>query len=319
MALVLFNITWMNRYRGQTASDRVYKGGKYVEENETGGEVYNFLPIDGWCYGYVQPPNNTINIQNLGGDPDATNARGVTIVFTATGPSVGNVVVGWYRNARVWRKLQQDHGRIYFARARNAHCTLLPVDERVLTVPRAGRANGQDTWVLGRSNVRHVTEADENQEFVRRLRAYINDPSQIEMPSNGRHRGSLLLHQPDPLKRARVEKLAVECVINFYQGYECQSVERENKGWDLEFRRGAVHLLVEVKGCSGDAAQAELTPNEYRAMLSRRRNYRLAIVTRALDNPQVSVFRFNGSDNTWRDQNFNRLRLRPKLGAIASG
>ena len=60
MALVLFNITWMNHYQGHSPSDRVYKGGKYVEENETGGEVYNFQSVDGWYYGYVQPSGDYI-------------------------------------------------------------------------------------------------------------------------------------------------------------------------------------------------------------------------------------------------------------------
>ena len=30
MALVLFNIGWMQYYRGQTSSDRIINGGKYV-------------------------------------------------------------------------------------------------------------------------------------------------------------------------------------------------------------------------------------------------------------------------------------------------
>ena len=53
MPLVLFNIGWMKHYRGQTSSDRIFNGGRYVEENETGSEVRNFEPLDGQCYGYV--------------------------------------------------------------------------------------------------------------------------------------------------------------------------------------------------------------------------------------------------------------------------
>ena len=65
-------------------------------------------------------------------------------------------------------------------------------------------------------------------------------------------------------------------------------MEADNKGWDLEVTRGAVKLLVEVKGCSGDSRQVELTPNEYAAMGHRRYReiYRLAVVTRALEEEQ---------------------------------
>ena len=35
MAIVLFNIGWMNRYRGQTRSDRIINGGSFVAKHRT--------------------------------------------------------------------------------------------------------------------------------------------------------------------------------------------------------------------------------------------------------------------------------------------
>ena len=126
--------------------------------------------------------------------------------------------------------------------------------------------------------------------------------------------------QCDPGLRAKVEKAAVRHVIDHwpYPGYECVSVESDNKGWDLEFTRGARTLLVEVKGRSGDIAQVELTPNEYAAMCSRhhRDMYRLAIVTRALVAPRLSIIRFNGSDETWRDQDDREVCPEERTGVI---
>ena len=72
--------------------------------------------------------------------------------------------------------------------------------------------------------------------------------------------------------------------------------------------------LVEVKGCSGGAGQVELTPNEYAAMCRCRNVYRLAIVKRALDYPQLSIVRFNKSDETWRDQKNRKVRLDERKG-----
>ena len=102
---MLFNIGWMKHYQGQTPSDRIFNGGSYVQENKTGGEVRNFKPVNGRCYGYVRTQNGgPINMKRLGARADADYADDVTVVFTATPPEGGNRVVGWYRNARVWRE-----------------------------------------------------------------------------------------------------------------------------------------------------------------------------------------------------------------------
>lgn len=106
MALVLFNIGWMKHYRGQTPSDGIFNGGSYVAEYDTGHEVRNFEPANGRCYGYVRAPRGKINMLRLGARADAECADNVTVVFTATPPGQGgSVVVGWYRNAQVWRAL----------------------------------------------------------------------------------------------------------------------------------------------------------------------------------------------------------------------
>ena len=310
MALVIFNIGWMIKYEGQTPSDRIVNGGRYVTENKRGGEVENFRDIDGWFYGYVQPPGHyeKVNLERLGGAPDATHVDGVTIVFTATPRTGRRVVVGWYRNARVWRD-RRDRGEIhYFAKARVEDCTRLELDRRGLHIPRANKAKG--IWGMGRSNIRYVDRTDESEEIVRKLRAYVLDPLSIDLPPRRRARGNGP-RQPDPLLRTKVEKAAINHVIDHYKGkgFEWDTVEKENKGWDLEFRLGESHLLVEVKGCSGDRGQVELTPNEYAQMLRRRGKYRLAIVTRALDHPQLSIVRYNESDETWCDRDNRKVRL----------
>ena len=66
MSLVLFNIGWMNHYRGQTPSDGIFNGGSYVAEHDTGHEVRNFEPANGSCYGYVRAPRGKINMMRLG-------------------------------------------------------------------------------------------------------------------------------------------------------------------------------------------------------------------------------------------------------------
>ena len=261
----------------------------------------------------MQPPGRyeKVNLGRLGGAPDATHVDGVTIVFTATPRTGRRVVVGWYRNARVWRDWQ-DRGKIpYFAKARVEDCTRLELDRRGFNVPRANKAKG--IWGMGRSNIRYVGHADESEEIVSDLRAYVLDPTGINLPPR-RHAGGGRPRQSDPRLRTEVEKAAINHVIAHYKGYEWVTVEDENKGWDLEFKRGELELLVEVKGRLGAIGRVELTPNEYAAMRQRRRKYRLAIVTRSLDDPQLSIVRYNESDRTWRDQDNWEVRLEERIG-----
>ena len=314
MPLVLFNIGWMKYYRGQTRADRIFNGGKYVTDNETGSDIRNFEPFDGWCYGYVSAPHRKINMKRLGAAPDAEYVDEVTVVFTATRREGGGVVVGWYRDARVWRELQdQEQPRHYVARASEENCTLLKVEERVFDVPRASRPGVK--FGMGISNTRYTDER-KARPFVRKLRKYISSVEARKpgaVPDTPPGSGP---RQSDPTRRARVEEAAINHVVAHYDGYECVSVESENKGWDLEFTRKGKKLLVEVKGRSGDIGQAELTPNEYAAMCNpeNRGAYRLAIVTCALDEPRLSILKFHESDQTWRDQNDRKVGLKERTG-----
>jgi len=316
--VLLFNVGWMKHYRGQTTTDRIINGGMYVAEHEDGGEVTNFRALGGRCYGYARSPRGgRIHIERLGADAAADHVDGVTVVFVATRPEGGSVVVGWYRNARIWREQQTSRRRVYVAEASAKQCVLLPVDQRVLDVPRARPG----TWGIGQSNVRYVDEVGARP-FLRRLALFMENPSGSEIvetrpEAKGRRRGRPP-RQSDPMLRAKVESAAIARVIAHYAEYDCVSVERENKGWDLELTRGRVTLLVEVKGNSGDSGAVELTPNEYAAMHGRahRDSYRLAIVTRALEKrrARLTVVRFNGSDETWRDEDERKVKLVERIG-----
>ena len=181
MPLILFNIGWMQHYRGQTPDDSIHGGGGYVDEHAHGSEVENFLPIGGWYHGYGKPPKSSgvINLKRV--DPGMGDAAeyldGVTVVFVAARPEGGRVVVGWYRNARVWRERQRrpDPGHDWhFAKARTEDCTLLGVDDRTFKVPQAR----EGVFGMGQSNTRYTFrengEYDHHaEEFVRELQEYI--------------------------------------------------------------------------------------------------------------------------------------------------
>ncbi len=48
--LLLFRVGWMDAYDGPAP---IVGGGSHVVENGTGGEMWNFAPVGGRCFGYV--------------------------------------------------------------------------------------------------------------------------------------------------------------------------------------------------------------------------------------------------------------------------
>lgn len=124
----------------------------------------------------------------------------------------------------------------------------------------------------------------------------------------------------DLLHRLLVESAAVEQVrLHFKQlGYECVSVETENRGWDLECSSGDDRLLVEVKGVSDPTPHAQLTSNEFSMSKKYKTEYRIAIVSNTLENPELHIVRFDRRDQTYRDEQDREYRVSPKQVTVAS-
>ncbi|MFM6281063.1 MAG: hypothetical protein ACKN9K_22075, partial [Dolichospermum sp.] len=53
--IIFFNIAWMKYYQGVTKEDAPKNGGDFIEQNEYGHEIFNFLTFNERMYGYVQP------------------------------------------------------------------------------------------------------------------------------------------------------------------------------------------------------------------------------------------------------------------------
>ena len=219
------------------------------------------------------------------------------------------VVVGWYRNARVWREPQPQEPFGFIVEAAVEDCTLLEEEEREFPVP-AAQQGSKAKFGMGNANVRYLDEPIAVS-FVRDIERY------IEQHDRSR-RFEQHARNVDGTLRTRVEAAAVNCVRNHYEGrgYVCVSVERDNVGWDLECaKEKGDKLRVEVKGCSGADAKVELTPNEYKKMRRHRRRYRLAIVTTALTNPELKIVKYHAQDKTWRDQHDSLATVDERVAA----
>jgi hypothetical protein len=317
--ILICRVGWMHWYRGLSNADPIKGGGSFVQEHGYGHEMFNFSNHQDMAYGYVQAKNFVIAVDRLGGEYDSESIEHVDVVWVATHPTDGGqLVVGWFRDASVYRNLQEppngfdrsigeDVAR-WNITANYANVRLLEPDQRVYAIPST--ASGLGT--IGQSNVFYADDQLEILSWLGSLRTYIQGGSRPNRKSGKKRR-----KKQDLNLKVKIEHAAVNAVTEWYESldYEVRSVERDNVGWDLE----AVHekrgtRLVEVKGKFAAEVSAELTPNEYRAMLAER-DFRLAIVTEALSNPILHVFLLEGNDD-WQDAHGCSLDITEKTGAM---
>jgi uncharacterized protein DUF3883 len=324
--MVFLNIGWMNEYKGLDGGDTIQGGGAWVQEHGFGGEIFNFLPFQGQVYGYLQPHNDVIRLEQLGAGLGAAHIDGVLAVWVARSPrSGGTYVVGWYRNARLFRMRQnpppganrQHEGNplgYFYVRAQEQDATLLDPCDRLLWIPRGKNGMGQsNVWFARGASARDlrraVTDAVEQ-------RANLN-PAITAPPPPSPPR------QPNLPLRLEVERRAMEETERHFRDdlhYTVRDVHKDNVGWDLEATRDERKRLLEVKGLSGNTICVELTPNEYAQMQANHADYRLCVVTNALEAaPVLSVFAHFTNTGHWEDENCRGrdLLITPIVGARA--
>lgn len=297
--MVIFcNIGWMERYQGLMHGDQIIGGGSFVTAEARGHEICNFAPSRKFLYGYVQTPGVKIDIERIGASADDESISGVTVIWTATRPTGGTAVVGWFKNATVFREYQkfpsppaiQKQNGIdgYWISAPSDQANLLPVDERTLEIPRQVKGG------MGRANVWYA-DKPESASIVRRVLELVGGKRAKPVTGTG-HYG-----KQDQERKAQIEQSAIAlCREHFEQlGYIVESVEKDNLGWDLEAVSGKTLLRVEVKGLSGSVFSVELTPNEFKAFAEQADAYRLAVVTKALESPELFICRYSKERESW--------------------
>ncbi len=332
MPILLCHVVWMPRYQGE--DENLPHGFDYVREEGYGHELFNFLPVGGTCYGYVQTRHGVINISRLAAEAEDTFLEDVLVVWTATDVDRKRIVVGWYQGGTIYRSFQR--GRVrgrhvgnnrvgYMMSAPAESCFLVPAGNRNFEVPHGGHG------LPGQSSVFYPEESDnpEIADWLERLAAYIGawQGAAVEVGGGNAavgdapHGGTGRPRTPDPVHNAEVEAAAVGAVRKHFEGWVIKDRQKDNCGWDLEPRRGDETLCVEIKGLSGSQIAVELTPNEYDAMkrardTSFKAEYRLAVVTDALGcQPKLWLFTHD-SGHRWRcDVSGRTIIVEPREGA----
>lgn len=321
--LLFVNIGWQVRYEGPK-NDPTLGGHGYLLTHKLGHESWTFAPLRGKLYGYI-PRETNVRLENLGASAGDSDVTGITVVWLARSPHTGRtVIVGWYKNARVYRQSGMIAKRRtseievqYQIVADEADGHLLALDQRTFVIPTK-----KEPGCLGQSPVWYGTD----EAFRNKVRAFLASNGRVDLQKNAAKAGAGRQH--DPEKRRRIEKAAIDIAISYYESVEggereVKSVESEGCGWDLEAVRGSECLLVEVKGVGGDICDVELTPNEYAKMRSaEHRDLYVVFVVTGLEagRPCRHIFRFNKelSSRTravWMSPEGERLVIKEVVGA----
>ena len=179
----------MDSYRGRTSVDQPVGGGHHPDKEE----VHSFHPHGGHVYGYV-----------------------VDVVWTAPSSDRGRYVVGWYRDATVFRHLQTYERGHYHVRANKTDYVLLPPDKRTLSIERArdqaggfgnsnvcmptpttGRRIRTRVTLLFRSARRQVFDRDELDDQADDLPPLTSAPRGVRRPSRSKREVNVVGRDPE--------------------------------------------------------------------------------------------------------------------------
>lgn len=181
---ILFcNVAYMQFY-DDSIYDKPKNGGSYVSLHGDALEKYNFQECDDGKYrGFVETKHykgyeegnktktfNSLHIENI--DPSYINAEfidKVLVVFCAKPENGKTVIVGWYKNARVYRFRPTYKDRFYNLEARIEDCVLLDEDARTFEFPRAKKG----VFGFGQANIRFA-DFTNYPDFMKKVLNYIN-------------------------------------------------------------------------------------------------------------------------------------------------
>ncbi len=165
MRILFCNIVWMKKYQGITDADKPKYFGTYVVEQDAKADIFNFSEYNGKCYGYVRNDGDLILPGHLTQDyrDEYENRDSIgefLIVWCSFADKNTARIVGWYRNAVIFKKEQYqpsftnpEYELDYFFNADSNNCVLLPVDQRTFRIEKsakAGKGKGfgrEDIWL----------------------------------------------------------------------------------------------------------------------------------------------------------------------------
>ena len=187
------HVSWMPNYLGKP-DEPIFSTHGYVIENKVGHERWNFKPENGRLLGYMpirgkelEEAPGEVRIENLGASRRDNKIDGVTVVWFANDPRSPKsaYIVGWFRNATVFREAQFRGQREYRVSCPLGDGTLLDETVREFAIPHVRSKRGQALgYGYGQSSVWYATNAP--QSFLRAVESYIDTIDQLSEKGSDR-------------------------------------------------------------------------------------------------------------------------------------
>ncbi len=323
--VIYINVPWMKRYLGAIKGVDEPRGTfRYTLEHPMNDHCqFNFKTFAGKVYGHV-PGRTNPDLKKLGASGSDKSINGITVVWIATDPdSGGRVIVGWFKNATVWKMRQTPSGELAKQRTiqnsgdcckfsieaanEDAMC-LLPGKRPSLNIG-TGRPGQNPFWYGSHAADMQVLRAIKDGRGLRASR----------QQSGKNVRGGWI---QDQAQRLKIERNAMERVAQCFNdnGYDVQDKSHENLGYDMLAVSEAAKLQLEVKGNKGNRVCVELTPNEFSCAKKNSKTFRLCVVLDALneklDKRKLRIFRPFAKRIEWQDEDGICIRTIPKTGAV---
>ena len=285
--VIFARIGWMDKYRGSNNGEKPLGAGSYNLRG-IGSEADNFLPdSSGRLRGYfaVKGGPDDINLFRVDGQPRSKKVEkldNVLVIFISKRPDsptgAGPVIVGWYKNAVLYKKEQRSKidNSLYRAEASDRDAVLLLPSERTFQVPRATPT----VRGVGQSNVCYLRDAKDGSKLnlpwmlgaIEYVNEYVNS-----------HKTKILLERDftDPLVASEivlerdagfssnpvVRKLIEDHSMNFVKLSYCErGIEvidhSKNHSYDFLYISDGKERFVEVKGTQSSGGAIILTAKE---------------------------------------------------------
>jgi len=177
MNIIFCNIDWMKYYDGIAPEDMPKHEGQFVRDTSDVFEKDNFSDFNGRCYGYVRSAGSITLEKHFRGVPQGIkSADGFTIVWCAAIDSEEMRIVGWYKNAKVYRDLVnvplfEDEYLNFSFMADAKDCYLLPEEERTFTIKKTKSRSASKGAI--KSNIWYAKSEYAQSEFVPRVKDFI--------------------------------------------------------------------------------------------------------------------------------------------------
>jgi hypothetical protein len=302
--VVFARIGYMKYYNGHQIDDEKPIGGGNYNKTDIGHEIYNFKNINGKLFGYFQPysrkhinfENCEINLGRINPDyKDKDKIDNVLVIFFAKHPiENGQIIVGWYNNATVYRFFQEYRNEdrnnyAYNIETTKDNSTLLPLDRRTFHLGHGIKSEKEGN--PGQSNIFYIYDnSGKIKDPVSSFNKWIFDSIKYVEEYSGNKISSIddiieeetkgqamsFGFQNDIKTRLAIESYSMEKAKEYYQknGFNVNDVSSK-ESYDLVVIKENISKKIEVKGLQGDLQQIILTKNE---------------VAMANENPDMELF-----------------------------